>query len=402
MVIRSNSLNEQVNAEEYISGSMSTNGVRLWFSTKTGISYFRTDGLRKMPKRRSIPIDHELVNAKSGYENVTFIGEQTQLIGTADGYLLLAQNVEPDHEHEIRRDSIVLLSLTESVEIGYSGNDLSFTLTVPDYDKFFHPYFQYRLTNRQAEWTDWSEDNVVNFSQLDYGDYLFEARSLLGSQISENVVSYNFTILRPWYASYSAIFLYIFGGVFLIYLMNKAYSTYYRNKAKKWQEDASQKEAVRMQETELKLTRVENDLLQRDIENKNREAAIATMNLVKQNELLQQIKKRLLAKQDQEKNIKSVIRTIDQNLDTDENWNLFKEAFENADRDFFKKVKLIHPELTPNDLRVCAYLRLNLTTKEIASLLNISGRSVEVKRYRLRKKLNLERNQGLVEYILSL
>ena len=74
----------------------------------------------------------------------------------------------------------------------------------------------------------------------------------------------------------------------------------------------------------------------------------------------------------------------------------------NADTDFLKKVKLAHPSLTPNDLRLCAYLRLNLSSKEIAPLLNISVRSVEIKRYRLRKKMELHHDQGLVEYILYL
>jgi DNA-binding CsgD family transcriptional regulator len=124
--------------------------------------------------------------------------------------------------------------------------------------------------------------------------------------------------------------------------------------------------------------------------------------LVKKNELLQQIKASLLAKNAPEKNIQEVIKTIDQTLDESETWNLFKDAFENADRDFFKKAKALHPELTPNDLKLCAYLRLNLSSKEIAPMLNISVRSVEVKRYRLRKKMGLEREAGLVEYILGL
>ena len=69
---------------------------------------------------------------------------------------------------------------------------------------------------------------------------------------------------------------------------------------------------------------------------------------------------------------------------------------------FIKKIKSLHPELTPNDLRLCAYLRLNLPSKEIAPLLNISHRSVEVKRYRLRKKMNLDHKENLTEYILNL
>ena len=81
---------------------------------------------------------------------------------------------------------------------------------------------------------------------------------------------------------------------------------------------------------------------------------------------------------------------------------MFEEAFNNADKDFLKKVKSRHATLTSNDLRLCAYLRLNLSSKEIAPLLNISPRSVEVKRYRLRKKMELEHDVNLTDYILSI
>ena len=88
-------------------------------------------------------------------------------------------------------------------------------------------------------------------------------------------------------------------------------------------------------------------------------------------------------------------------LQVKKDWEFFKEAFNNADKDFLKKIKELHPKLTPNDLKLCAYLRLNLSSKEIAPLLNISVRSVEIKRYRLRKKMELEHEDSLVEYILA-
>jgi DNA-binding CsgD family transcriptional regulator len=81
---------------------------------------------------------------------------------------------------------------------------------------------------------------------------------------------------------------------------------------------------------------------------------------------------------------------------------MFQEAFNNADSDFLKKVKSLRTTLSPNDLRLCAYLRLNLSSKEIAPLLNISVRSVEIKRYRLRKKMDLPHEDSLVEYILKI
>ena len=137
------------------------------------------------------------------------------------------------------------------------------------------------------------------------------------------------------------------------------------------------------------------------MDTKNRELAVSTMSLIKKNELLSLIKEDLKhTSVDNNKSIKSVISTITKNISEEDTWTVFKEAFDNADNDFLKKVKLAHPSLTPNDLRLCAYLRLNLSSKEIAPLLNISVRSVEIKRYRLRKKMDLPHEQGLVEYIL--
>ena len=113
------------------------------------------------------------------------------------------------------------------------------------------------------------------------------------------------------------------------------------------------------------------------------------------------IKKELTELKDNEM-IKPVIKIIDKNLNVNSDWELFQEAFNNADKDFLKHIKSLHPNLTPNDLRLCAYLRLNLTSKEIAPLLNISYRSVEVKRYRLRKKIDLPHESSLTSYILEL
>ena len=155
-------------------------------------------------------------------------------------------------------------------------------------------------------------------------------------------------------------------------------------------------------ENEQQLMKLKNEQLSNDVDSKNKELAVSTMSLIKKNELLSLIKEDLKkTSDDSNKNIKSVITTINKNISEEDTWNVFKEAFDNADNDFLKKVKQAHSSLTPNDLRLCAYLRLNLSSKEIAPLLNISVRSVEIKRYRLRKKMDLTHEQGLVEYILA-
>ena len=155
-------------------------------------------------------------------------------------------------------------------------------------------------------------------------------------------------------------------------------------------------------EADQEIMKLKNEQLKQDVESKSRELASSTMNLIKKNEFLTQIKNQLKKEEDPSRAIKSVVSTIDRNISEEDNWNFFKEAFNNADKNFLKKVKKLHSSLTPNDLRLCAYLRLNLSSKEIAPLLNISVRSVEIKRYRLRKKMGLPHEKGLVEYILEI
>ena len=125
------------------------------------------------------------------------------------------------------------------------------------------------------------------------------------------------------------------------------------------------------------------------------------MSLIKKNEFLGNIKDEL-KKNNSDNSLKDIIKIIDKNINNTNDWKLFEEAFNNADKDFLKKVKSKHPSLTPKDLKLCAFLRLNLSSKEIAPLLNISVRSVEVKRYRLRKKMDLLHDTGLTNYILEL
>jgi DNA-binding CsgD family transcriptional regulator len=187
------------------------------------------------------------------------------------------------------------------------------------------------------------------------------------------------------------------------YLINRAYKKYYHSQKEKLIEENNRLLEIKELENEQQLMKIKNEQLEQDFESKNRELAASTMNLIKKNELLSMIKEDLKKSgEGNDRSIKSVITTINKNINEDDTWNMFKEAFNNADKDFLKKVKATHASLTPNDLRLCAYLRLNLSSKEIAPLLNISIRSVEIKRYRLRKKMDLPHELGLVEYILSL
>jgi DNA-binding CsgD family transcriptional regulator len=251
-----------------------------------------------------------------------------------------------------------------------------------------------------SDWTNWSDLSYAEFKNLDFGSYKFYVRAQSGQQPIGEVVAYSFSISYPWYISYWAITFYVFILIILSFLINKLYTRYYRKQQIKYlKETKKELELTELSNTKA-LVEAKNEQLNQRIENKNRELAISTMSMIKKNTLLGTIKDQLLKVTDVSE-VKKVVINIDKNINNDDDWKFFEEAFNNADQDFLKKIKDIHPNLTPNDLRLCAYLRLNLSSKEIASLLNISSKSVEIKRYRLRKRMNLERGTNLISYILS-
>ncbi|NBC06337.1 MAG: LuxR family transcriptional regulator [Bacteroidetes bacterium] len=405
-------LSQVFDRDAYESGKMSQDRLgRLWLFAQNNIYYFNRGALRETFKRKTVPVPMELINAMSGYENITLLDAGLYLIGTADGYLLLDREELQANEHSLylteaisrnKEQETQRLPLKEGGIITYASNSLSFEFAVPVYSRYFAPHFQYRLKGFYESWSDWSSEAGLNFKNLPYGAYQLEVRSRVGDQQSGNTIRYPFTVLRPWYWSIVALVLYGLGTVGLIVLTHRFYTRYYRRQASNLRRENQRRLEAQQRDNELALVRMKNEQLQKDIESKNRELAISTMSLVKKNELLHRIKGQLQADDDARENIRAVIRTIDKNTDEEETWNFFKEAFENADQDFFKKIQQRHPKLTHNDLKLCAYLRLNLSSKEIAPLLNISVRSVEVKRYRLRKKMELEHDEGLVEHIIAI
>jgi AraC family chitin signaling transcriptional activator len=195
--------------------------------------------------------------------------------------------------------------------------------------------------------------------------------------------------------------IYIVGLILLLTILHNSYKIYYKRQRIKLLEKSQRELQLKELESEQQIMYFKNENLEKDIDSKSRELAVSTMSLIKKNEFLSNIKNVLNALKDSNE-VKSVIKLIDKNITSNDDWKLFEEAFNNADKDFLDKIKSKHQELSPNDLRLCAYLRLNLSSKEIAPLLNISHRSVEVKRYRLRKKMNLSRDLNLTSYILEI
>jgi len=251
------------------------------------------------------------------------------------------------------------------------------------------------------EFSEWTTNAEAVFKNLSYGDYTFKVKAKIGDHLAENIETFSFTINRPWYIANDMLIVYLVLFTILWYFIHTLYKRYYNKQKDILVEKKQRVFAIAQLENEQVIMKLKNEKLQDEINSKTRELSSSTMSIIKKNEILNDIKSALTEVKDDVK-VKPVIKIINKNLNNTSDWNMFQEAFNNSDSDFLKKVKKTHTNLTPNDLRLCAYLRLNLSSKEIAPLLNISPRSVEIKRYRLRKKMNLEHEKGLVDYIISI
>jgi len=131
------------------------------------------------------------------------------------------------------------------------------------------------------------------------------------------------------------------------------------------------------------------------------------MQITQKNEALNNMKEQLKhisqkVNPDAQKYLQNLIKNIELNTNQKEDWEKFELYFDQVYEDFTKRIRIEFPNITPTDVKLCAYLRMNLSTKEIAPLLNISIRGVEISRYRLRKKLNLPQNENLIDFMMNL
>ncbi|AUC15251.1 LuxR family transcriptional regulator [Tenacibaculum sp. SZ-18] len=410
---RDTMLDKLILKEDFLSGKIifDKQSNKLFSFSQENINYLRPDKFSAHSIITRKGVSNSLRKGAVGYENIQMLPENKYLLGTLNGYILTDLKVSDKLNYElsitgIKNNSVngapkqLKLYNDNTLELSPKYNSLEFSYSVPYLSTDAPVKYQYQLEGYTNDWSNWSYENKVLFENLFFGEYKFKVRAKIGDDLVENIPSYEFIINRAWYISNFAIAGYVLIVFVFSLFMDRLYKRYYR----KQREDLLRKQEREFQlkslESEKELMEIRNTQLKQDVDSKNRELAVSTMSMIKKNELLSSLKKEIM--RGDEKSLKQVIKIIDNNLNDTDDWQMFKEAFNNADKDFINKLKKMHNNLTPNDLRLCAYLRLNLSSKEIAPLLNISPRSVEVKRYRLRKKIDLPHNVNLTNYILDI
>ena len=411
---KENKLSQLFTKENYISGKLVSTSNNLWAFTKNHILALEPGNLSVDFTVNKIPFKSTLRESMTGFENISQLNAYNYLLGTSFGYIKLnleTINQANDFNNKLKLELNTVqvskkdlkfkpVSLSNSPEFRPEENNVKITYSVPLYSKYEQVDYSYFLEGFDNHWSDWSSSNLQLYKNLPFGDYSFKVKAKIGSQELE-AKEFKFSINKPWYVSNVMIVIYLLGIILFSLLMHFLYTNYFKRKQEQALEKTKQELSFKKLENEQQLTAFKNEKLKQDIESKNRELAISTMSIIKKNEFLNTIKKELIS-YNKSNTLDKVIKLLDKNINDSNDWEFFQEAFNNADKDFFNKIKEVHPNLTPTDLKLCAYLRLNLSSKEIAPLLNISPKSVEVKRYRLRKKMELDHDASLTNYILEL
>jgi len=293
-------------------------------------------------------------------------------------------------------DQRIIPGNKQRIEIKYRFNNVLLRYAFPHFTN--QPiYFQVRLDGINQDWSAKKPEPVFTFDRLPPGEFtlLIKATDVWGNESKQHQLFIE--VLPPWYLTSYARGGYVM--VFLFFVLGMQIWGIRRTR---------KKERRRLEKREQELIKLRNEKLRNEIEHKSKELANSTMAIIKKNEFLLKLKQTLSRHKEQlgsrypEKYYLSLTRKIDDNISSQDDWHLFETNFERAHEQFLHKIKNQFPILTPKDLRLCAFLRMNLSSKEIAPLLGISVRGVENHRYRLRKKMGLDHDENLIDMILKL
>ncbi len=399
----------------------------IWFTTtnQTGLLKIDDKGITKSFSKVVYPeLSNKLVR---GFELIYPFDEHHVFIGAEKGYIHFNPSKKLANQQKdftasivkvqtIRKDSILIFGQFNakqqelSTPLSYEDNALRFSFVSTNFAFKEDLQFATKLEGFDDAWSNWSAKPEKDFTNLNSGDYRFlvKAKSMHGQE--SKIASFSFVIKPPWYASYQAKIIYFLLGLMIL-------SGLILIPRKKFQEERAQLQSAQkrkdvahlkaVEQSEKEIVSLKNQQLEIEIAHKNSELAMSTMHLVQRSELIQQIQATLdkvIKNTNDSKaagDLKRVNRLLNENAQLDDTWNQFAHHFDQVHNDFLQKIKEAHPQLTANDQKLCAYLKMNLSTKEMAPLMNISIRGVEVARYRLRKKLGLDSSVNLNEFMLN-
>lgn len=314
----------------------------------------------------------------------------------------------------LRNDSVSVYQLKENQPaLDYNANSINFSFSATTFEGP-EIYYQYYLEHYEKGWSDWTTKTFKEYTNLKEGKYTFHVRSRNTDGVISKEALYHFSVRPPWYRSLWSYSIYGATVIALLFtafhLLDRKYQKEQQLMALKQKKELTRKDKELFQltvQSQEEINRLQHEKLESELRHMNNELGTSTMHLLNKNEFITGIKENLnqLLKKTENPEVTRALHQITKNIETnisdDADWEHFQYHFDRVHGDFSSRFKSAFPALSPQEIKLSAYLRMNLSSKEIAHLLNISVRGVEISRYRLRKKLRLERNTNLQEFILN-
>lgn len=400
----------------------------IWFigNKKVGVIDFNQN---RDNKSYSIVYFPELTSkVLAGFENIYPYNKQNIFVGSNKGVFHINYDQYLKNKNQLNvllgqvkiigdRDSIIFGGYFKSKDLiqGYQKkesiltlphnfNSFNFQFSSTLFEQHSNIEYSYQLEGFDKKWSTWNSKSEKEYTNLGYGSYTFKvkARNNLGSE--SRSVDYAFEIKPAWYQtmwSYTLYGLLVLGVIYGIIKLQQ-------RKHKKTEMHLKYMHQLEVDRNENEIVLLKNEKLELDVDHKNKELATATMHLVQRGKLLSKIKEGLLPliketnPVEHHTELSKVLKLIAEAERNDSDWENFAIHFDQIHSNFLNILKIKFPDLSPTDLKLCAYLKINLASKEIAQLMSITIRAVEVGRYRLRKKLNLPSNANLFDFLVKI
>jgi len=347
----------------------------------------------------------------TGNENISKINDSTLALNLYDGFMLI-NTANLENAITLKKPIIEKLSInnkaidlkTDPILIPFGNNNITINVSSP---LSSNHTFEYQLSNFyfKAPWVE-TKNGILEFSNLSDGSYTLLINTKGSKQSKSSNLRIDFKVLSPWYKDTFGFIIYA------LLLLLSALTIYFLHKRKikkeqnllKIKYSKTQKKLLdeRARENEKEIIKLKNESLENEVNLKSKQLANSAMALIKKNETLQHLKESFIKHKENFNNqylFKNLIKQLDDSIEHKDEWELFEYNFNQVHEAFFNQLKAQFSELNKKDLKACAYIKMNLTTKEISTLFNISIRGVETLRYRLKGKLNLAKSDSLKGFL---
>ena len=366
-------------------------------------------------------------NIVNNYLTISSSDPKNFFIGTTNGLANynseLGNNIEANPKVYFRsfiyaQDTIILNNPFEKKReyvMPYAQNNVKFTFSSPEFENSQNLTFSYMLESFDSEWSNWSNASVKEYTNLKEGDYNMKVKARNSYGKESDVRTLNFAVNTPWYRHYIAYisyFLLIALAIRIIYVLVKIR---YRKREyfklieqRKIYLEKESKIRKKQYNLEKQIEKLNKDQFQTKLQAKDKELVNNSLQVVKKNKILNGILQRLNNMEENSLNETNKIqlnvlkKNILKEIRSDNSWKDLEKHIKNVHFDFLKRLKEKCPAITPRELDLSTYLLINMSSKEISEVMNISIKGVEISRYRLRKKLDLNRNQNLTGYLLGI